>query len=182
MTKRGVLNRLIYEGLLCLVRTMIFIGSYGMSRLCLGSLGTWGYLRGLPDPLLCYFPSFVYLPHATSSILSSELRFPLIILVPSLYLGNSSTLSSHLGSCSCPSPSHWALLVIYLDPSFNHLLQPLPFPSLSSPHLVYKTGPPTMQFNNIVRPLGHTVLNIHKTRKVFLAEYQDCLPVFLEER
>jgi hypothetical protein len=82
----------------------------------------WGYLRGLLIPSLKDFLSFFYFPYGTSCILSIILWFPLILLVPSRCLGNSSTLLSSLSPGSRPSLSLSALHVTYLNPSFDYPL------------------------------------------------------------
>jgi hypothetical protein len=87
----------------------------------------WEYLRILLDPSFKDFLSFFCFPYATSCLLSFILWFPLVLLVPSLHLGNSSTLPSHPNPSSCPSPTLPALHVMSLKPFFAH---PLQVPSL----------------------------------------------------
>jgi hypothetical protein len=80
-------------------------------------------LSGLLVPSLKDFLAFLYFPHATSSILPFLLRFLLVLLVPSLQLGNSSPLFSNASHSSSESSSLPALHVEYLDLSFDHLVQ-----------------------------------------------------------
>jgi hypothetical protein len=85
---------------------------------------SWHYrsLTGLFVIFLKDFLSFFYFPYATSYILSYIPWFPLILLVPSLCSGNSSTLLSRLSPGYCPSPNLPALHVMYLEPSFDYTL------------------------------------------------------------
>jgi hypothetical protein len=95
------------------------MGGLYVLRLCSGSLG-WGYLRELLVAFLMDILSFFYIPYTTSFILFFILWFSLVLLVPSLRLGNSSTLLSCPSPSSCPSPCLPTLHVTYLNPFFNY--------------------------------------------------------------
>jgi hypothetical protein len=107
-------------------------GSYEGQQLRLERSWHFEYLKGLLSPLLD-FCSFFNFPYATSYILSFILWFPLVILVPSIYSSNSSTLSSHSSSCSCPSTHLQALYITYLNPSFKHPLHNVVSSQLNRP-------------------------------------------------
>jgi hypothetical protein len=123
-----------------------------MSQLYLSSLGTGGHLRELLIPFLEDFLSFFNLSYATTSILSFILWFPLALLVQGLHLGDCSTLISHLSTSSCASPRLLALYIVYLKPSFHHLLQMVTSSQQVQPTRHPQTSTMT-SYSNIPAPL-----------------------------
>jgi hypothetical protein len=65
------------------------------------------------------FSSLLFSPYAISYILSLIVQSSLIIRVLSIYLGDSSILSSYLSSCTCLSSSISALYITYLNLFLN---------------------------------------------------------------
>jgi hypothetical protein len=144
-----------------------------VSQLCLGSLGTRTYLRGLLVPFQKDFLSFFYFPYGTSCIPSFILWVSLLYLVPYLRLGDSRTLFSCPSGGSFLSPCLPALHVLYLNSSFNHQLHkvassqqlwPTQYPQISNNDLVLQHPSPTLQWWTMLQcqwfgspewPLGH---------------------------
>jgi hypothetical protein len=115
----------------------------------------WGYLRGLLVFFLKDFHSFFYFPYVTSCILSFIRWFLLVLLVPWLRLGDSSTLLSHQSPSCCPHPCLPALHIAYLEPSFDHPLykvaslqqvRPMCYPQISNNDLTLQDPSPTVQW------------------------------------